>query len=363
MHLDPRRYRTPRGIPIEAAESVSSPWLRARTGVFLFAAGGMLSLLFIALPHSRDTNELVFISIAAIAYPVAILLLLVGERLPDWVFELLAFGGTVLVSLAIYFAGEARNDNMMVYLWPDLWACYFFTRRAAALQLAFIGSSYAAVLVLQGETYSALTRWIVTMVTLGVAGALVRVLRERLERVVARLADAARTDPLTGLLNRRGFEELVSLELERALRSDRPLGLLVGDLDHFKRVNDTLGHRAGDEALVRAAAVLAHAVRRIDVVARIGGEEFALLLPDSDAHGSYVLAERLREEIRSEFSADEVPLTISFGIVNYPDDGSRSDALMKAADDSLYAAKALGRDRSVIHSPELATIVDRDETI
>jgi diguanylate cyclase (GGDEF)-like protein len=138
--------------------------------------------------------------------------------------------------------------------------------------------------------------------------------------------------------------------------------LLIGDLDHFKRVNDVLGHPAGDERLTRFAQLLYAGKRRIDAAARMGGEEFALLLPETDEHGAYVIAERLRHKVREAFAPDQVALTVSFGVAAYPTHGSTGDQLLVAADQALYVAKELGRDRTAIYRPEVtAQIVGAKE--
>ncbi len=147
--------------------------------------------------------------------------------------------------------------------------------------------------------------WIVAVGTLTIAATLmVAITREHVDRLVARLAEAADTDPLTELLNRRGFNRQLELELERAQRSGTEVSLITGDLDHFKQVNDRFGHQTGDEVLVQIGDVLRRHARRIDCVARIGGEEFALLLPTADSRGAYVSAERLRHRVREVVSAD-----------------------------------------------------------
>src|SRR5438874_1874575 len=149
--------------------------------------------------------------------------------------------------------------------------------------------------------------WLLLFGVVVVIALMLAVLRERVNRLIARLADAARTDPLTGLLNRRGFQELMEVETERALRSSRPLAILVGDLDHFKHLNDRFGHAAGDLALKRFGEIASSASRRIDAVARIGGEEFALLLPDTEQHAAYLLAERLRRAVKEPGVDGELP--------------------------------------------------------
>jgi diguanylate cyclase (GGDEF)-like protein len=172
--------------------------------------------------------------------------------------------------------------------------------------------------------------------------------------LIASLSDAAHHDPLTDLLNRRGFQEVFDLELERARRADQPLSLIVGDLDHFKRVNDMHGHAAGDEVLRRVAHAIRGAKRGFDRAARIGGEEFAILAPNSDEHGAYMLAERIRAAVHEAFAdRPDHQLSISFGISTHPLHGQSADSLLRTADQALYAAKRLGRNRSVISSAEV----------
>jgi diguanylate cyclase (GGDEF)-like protein len=182
---------------------------------------------------------------------------------------------------------------------------------------------------------------------------LIWTMRQRAELLIARLFDAARTDPLTKLLNRRGFRESLDLELERARRGERPMTVLVGDVDHFKEVNDRAGHHAGDAVLQRIAHVLQTKKRQIDTVSRVGGEEFALILPDRAQGGALIVAERLRCALLGEFAGDLVPITISFGLAAFRDHGETAASLLHAADDALYQAKDSGRNRCVVFSREV----------
>lgn len=155
-------------------------------------------------------------------------------------------------------------------------------------------------------------------------------------------------DALTGLYNRRHFMEVLDKEISRALRHERDLALCIIDVDLFKPVNDTFGHIAGDEVLRRIAAVLRQYVRGDDIAARIGGEEFAVLLPEGGSPGAVAFAERLREAIAATiFSPGGQPrqITVSVGVAALrPPDTSRS-ALLAAADAALYRAKHEGRNR------------------
>jgi diguanylate cyclase (GGDEF)-like protein/putative nucleotidyltransferase with HDIG domain len=181
----------------------------------------------------------------------------------------------------------------------------------------------------------------------------------RIRRLRARIADANRTDPLTGLLNRRTFEEMLELELERALRADRPLSVIVGDIDGFRAINDQHGHAAGDSTLQSVAYNALKWKRRIDQAARIGGEEFALLLPETDERGAFIVAERLRRAMHRSFADPAVGVSFSFGVATAPGHGEDGRDLMRAADSALAAAKDLGGDRSVIYSDEVARTLAR----
>ena len=176
----------------------------------------------------------------------------------------------------------------------------------------------------------------------------------RLRALRARISDGIRTDTLTGLLNRRAFEELLDMELERARRADRPLSVIVGDIDSFSAVNERHGHAAGDDALQLVAADCLKWKRRIDQAARIGGEEFALLLPETDERGAFIVAERLRRATHRTFADAGLPVTISFGVASSPAHGTDPVALLRAADRAVAAAKDLGSDRTVIYSDEVA---------
>ncbi len=190
--------------------------------------------------------------------------------------------------------------------------------------------------------------------------------------VRAQLASMVLTDPLTGCLNRRGFDQALTREIGRATRAETELSLLAVDLDHFKRVNDTWGHLAGDDVLRAVGALLVKSGRAGDVVARVGGEEFAILLADTGLPGAQLFADRLCEQIRShEFLigtvGDLVAITTSIGVAVGTPRGAPGFAalLWSQADDALYAAKRTGRDcvrtwnASVRHSGQHTAIGSR----
>jgi len=163
-----------------------------------------------------------------------------------------------------------------------------------------------------------------------------------------RIREAASCDHLTGIANRRAFFEAAEFELERWQRAPRPLSIIIFDADHFKRINDTHGHPVGDAVLRHLATVLSTTFRQIDIVARVGGEEFAILLPSTDLTDAIAVAERVRRKIAAasvDVDGKQIPYTVSGGVATMDASLAGLDALMKRADTALYAAKAAGRNR------------------
>jgi diguanylate cyclase (GGDEF)-like protein len=163
-----------------------------------------------------------------------------------------------------------------------------------------------------------------------------------------KIAKLATIDGLTGLNNHRTFQERLDIEIERAKRFKQNLSLLMMDLDFFKRLNDTYGHRAGDQVLKKVACRIVEGVRNIDLAARYGGEEFVAILPATSAQGAIVTAERIRNEIMNKaikIADNDVSITISIGIATYPEDSSARESLIERADTALYAAKESGRNK------------------
>jgi diguanylate cyclase (GGDEF)-like protein len=163
--------------------------------------------------------------------------------------------------------------------------------------------------------------------------------------------EAAFTDHLTGLANRRRFERQMDREISRTLRLGHPFSLLMLDIDNFKLVNDNFGHNAGDEAIRRIGRVLREETRGIDLAARIGGEEFAVLLVETELGRGLEVAERLRVAIKNMTIPSAGNITASFGVAECPSCAQTSIDLLKAADNLLYKAKGGGRDRVVGPTP------------
>lgn len=188
--------------------------------------------------------------------------------------------------------------------------------------------------------------------------------RERqLSEMNDKLLHISLTDGLTGVDNRRSLEDRLHEMYEHSLRLHEPISVVMCDIDHFKMVNDTHGHAAGDEVLKQFAGLLKHAAREIDRVGRYGGEEFLLLLPGTVLDAAVTFAERLRESVDSHtfsFEGGTLMKTVSCGVASFPHPRvSGRDALLKAADDALYVAKEAGRNRVVrFDSAEFNTHID-----
>lgn len=179
------------------------------------------------------------------------------------------------------------------------------------------------------------------------AGALYNAyLYEVIEEEKTMLQKLAITDDLTGVYNHRYFAYRFQEEFDRVKRYDHPLSLIMLDIDYFKVINDTYGHRKGDMILKEFARVLKKNIRNIDILARYGGEEFVILLPQTDRAGAFIEAERIRKIIKEhDYKIKDVKITVSLGIATYPCEGIKTqDDLMGCADQALYIAKSRGRD-------------------
>ncbi len=162
----------------------------------------------------------------------------------------------------------------------------------------------------------------------------------------------AMVDSLTGIFNRRYFDLSLRKEIKRALRYGKTFSLLLIDMDDFKKINDTRGHLFGDSVLIKLATLLTSISREEDIPCRFGGEEFAVVLPETNAKGAFTFAERLRSEMRSHEFFREHQVTFSGGISSYPKDGNNISALLAVADKALYEAKFSGKDCCILKASQ-----------
>lgn len=183
-----------------------------------------------------------------------------------------------------------------------------------------------------------------------VTGILFGIYPQRIALLLERMRRLSVTDYLTGANNRRYFFERFKEDLARAIRYQRPLSLLMLDIDHFKHYNDLHGHQQGDALLVELTGLLSRTIRRPDYLARYGGEEFVIVAPESGRQSAEQMAEKLRTLIEGHFFAyqESQPggnLTVSIGVASYPEDGQTVDEMVGKSDAALYLAKGMGRNR------------------
>jgi diguanylate cyclase (GGDEF)-like protein/putative nucleotidyltransferase with HDIG domain len=330
--------------------------LMARTFAYLFGAGATLLLITMLLPGAPGRLEIGLSGAAIAAYLCSGLFLLAYDRLPRVVFQAAPMLGNALVALVIVFAGgKATGPYAMYYFWVALAAFYFFDLRWAMLCGAVASLSYGAIFLLRPEIELTALHWTMMTGALFVSGVIVSRLRQRAEDLVGQLADAAGTDVLTGLPNRRQFDTKLRQEVARAKRVGNDFGVIRLDVDGFERLNDEAGHHAGDLMLQDVASLLKREVRDTDILSRISGDEFGVIAPDAAQVDTYLLAERLRKAVREGLRDDPGALTLSAGVAVYGRHGHTAQQLSTAAGQALLAAKRLGRDRTVIFSDEVAS--------
>jgi diguanylate cyclase (GGDEF)-like protein len=294
-----------------------------------YLMGGALTLLSLVVPGWNDLDVRGVLGVGVAATTSGALVWALRGFLSTGSCHVLVALGSVLIGAAMVAGGggAATASFGVWFVWVGVYGAVFFPPRAAATQLGWAGTVHVVALLLTDEPFVVAQTVVLfgtVSVTSLVVGALVRQIRV-----------VAATDALTGLANRRTFDEHLQRELARAARTRRPLALLALDLDGFKQVNDQQGHAAGDRLLVDAGRAWAGVLRDGEMLARSGGDEFVVLLPETDAQGAARVAARLA-------AATPAPLGVSIGsAVSEP--GEEPDALLRRADRELYREKALSR--------------------
>lgn len=321
--------------------------LIARTFGTVYVLGALVGLLVLLFGEGSHRDAGALATIAVSAFVLGIVCFVVYRDLPSAFFQAMMALGTVLITGACAAAAPGSEAVFgFFYVWVVFGSFLFFPRRSATAQALFAAVAFAAVLIAEDAPYAA-SLIASAVVTLGATAAVVGVLLAKLEAVAAGLATDAHTDPVTAIGNRREFDHRIGLELDRARRHRRSLSLVVCDLDRFKAVNDALGHDEGDVALRRTAQAIGAAVRSVDAVARLGGEEFGVILPETNRARATRIAERIRAAVSAEFASHAFQLTASCGVACTDEVGSSREELFRAADEALYLAKREGRDRVV----------------
>lgn len=325
----------------EPTDVRSDPRLMTFTAATMYGAAALDGAVEGLLPGDPPFSVIPVVVVAAIF----VLLLTVGQRIPRRWLALLGPLGVALAAVALATT-HGPGDVAVLYMLPVLWTSLFFGRRGAVTIVACVGLFHAVALLSLPAGAGNPARWVDVMVV-AVAVALVVIwLGERNEALVARLRQESHTDSLTGLLNRRGFDERAKLALAHARRARTSLAMATFDVDYFKRINDEWGHEAGDRVLARIGAAIASHTRVIDVAARMGGEEFTVLLAGADAAEAGALAERVRAALALPDPSGTPSVRVSAGVAacEAPAD---IETCLRHADSALYQAKRSGRDRVV----------------
>lgn len=259
------------------------------------------------------------------------------------------YAGMAMIGALVYLAGGAGSPYHYLYMLPILFAAAAQPPRRVLAFAAFVGVVIWAPLFYEDSgagTALDIGTQLVTLLAIGsavwVLFVILRLQRRIILRQRAEAETLAREDSLTGLGNRRAFTEMLELEVARARRGSRPLSVMICDLDDFKATNDRNGHEAGDELLRRAAQRLRHTARQSDACFRWGGDEFSLLLPDTDREQGERLAERIRDAVAEVALPDgAAPLQITCGVAQLVP-GQEARGLVARADDDLLERKRAG---------------------
>jgi diguanylate cyclase (GGDEF)-like protein len=332
--------------PLSGTEPGGGARARARlrlAGAGLLGAGAVTIVATLAAPDP-DPSDRRGLLICAAVFALVALGLAAWRQAPDLVLRAICPLGTVATTVTVALAAPVGLTPIF-YLWPMVLAAYFLSRREVAINFAFALAACALALAAWVPPPLRESTFIAVAAIVGVVTGVVFSLREEIRKLVTRLGELATRDSLTGALNRGAFEQRLEAELARASRTEAPLALVVLDVDHFKRINDSQGHAAGDHALRALSSAVMIAKRRSDIFGRIGGEEFAIALPDTGIAGAEAFAEGLRESLRPAVGG--VSLTVSLGVTDAVTADRSVRGMLHSADLALYAAKHAGRDRVV----------------
>jgi diguanylate cyclase (GGDEF)-like protein len=317
-----------------------TPVQRAAAAMFLLGAGA--TGLGIWTTEQHTPSRVVQATISGALLLVGLRMVLPRPVRPSTV-ELAAVGAIPAVGVLVAIS-EPLSAAPFFLLWPVVLIAYFFERthlvRAGVLAVVTLGVS----LVLHSPSPIKVDMFMATVISICVLGWLIFTMTERQRTLRVRLAEAADTDPLTRVLNRRAFHPRLDAALERAAMASVPLSVVMFDLDHFKDINDAYGHLVGDSVLERFGAVLLEASRTTDCVARFGGEEFVVALPGATSADALDYAQRVAAMIRS-VPGVQTHVATSAGICQWGATSHTADLLLRHADEALYAAKQGGRDR------------------
>lgn len=338
-----------RGEPGEARDRGSEQWAARDVGGWLMIAAGVLVSGITALSDLRHepfgpTTRLLNYALSGLAVVFGLLLLRAPGKVPSWLINVLPSVAAVMICIPTVVDDSPTPLGALLLTWPVTFAAAVLSKRTAWITMGVVAAAFA-VIASAVKGLDGVLLWVEVTASLTVICWMVSRLQAQSNRLRAALANLARTDPLTELVNRRGFDEALAREHSRHVRGGPPMALLLIDIDHFKQVNDSWGHQAGDQTLRQLGALLSDGFRTMDVIGRIGGEEFGVLIPDSDTDQALARAQQICDTVRTQTREWSHPITVSVGVAACPDTKTSPEDLFALADAGLYTAKALGRDR------------------
>ncbi|MBJ7329439.1 MAG: GGDEF domain-containing protein [Solirubrobacteraceae bacterium] len=318
---------------------------RLRKTIAALSGVGVLAILFAVLIRDRDPSDHAAMYTLAGCFGVTGVTMGVWRNAPEGVVV-----GVMMLAIGFISVAVGVTRPMLLtpsfYLWPIMITAYYLTRRHVIVNSVWAIVTFALALFFVAEPTDRMIIFCIGCSIILATATVVTSLRAQNDRLVDQLQTLARHDALTGVLNRGAFED------QMAKLAGRDYAIVALDIDHFKQVNDEFGHAEGDTALQRLALIAHGSARPDDVFARVGGEEFALLLRNTGLEEATAIAERLRSRVEDETRGDDVPMTISIGVAA-TDRGDHAD-IMLAADRALYGAKRTGRNRVVANAATVA---------
>ena len=339
----------------------------ARAQGFISIGGVSLGYLGILLPHPASFNVEALLITQTVTLMAALGMIMLASRVPPWALTVTPVLGTISAALGVIFSGDPVSAYALFFLWPPFYAFYFLSRAAAighfVLVLVFYG---IAILVTpdpnggSGIDGNVVHHYVIICGSLLVAAVLISFLRLRIDNLLQQLADSARSDLLTGLLNQRGFSETLAGEIERARMGAHRVSVVVLQLTGLREAQKRIGIRETDRLMTEFARLLDDSTRRMDAVARTGVTEFAITLPETDEGTAFLLSEQILSRCRRVFRAQNASLTLSIGVAAFPKHGASGGTLMQAGAAAADAARVLGSDRAVVFSAELDQVLAGD---
>jgi diguanylate cyclase (GGDEF)-like protein len=316
---------------------------RVGGGLWVFAACATPLLAVVPEVEVRRPELVAFAVLTALIWAVLAIRVLDWRRLPDIVVTIATLVAGAYAGIVIAATGGANSPARVYTLLVLVYAAGFLSLRAAAVVIPALALIHSLPAFYQHGVPRGIAEVIFVAPVFVLIGGVILVGRRQLE-------GRAFTDPLTSLANHRAFQERLHAEVGRALRYERPLALALIDVDHFKSINDHSGHAAGDRVLAALGARLRALLRAEDVLARIGGDEFALLMPETDDAEARLVLERAREALERGPLVDGIRVRISAGICELSRAGD-AETLMRLADGALYWSKEHGRNVTAVYDP------------